>query len=83
MQELDKIDLIDIDQKFYENMEKNTSGKYSCKICSKTNLDKTNMKYHVESHMEGLSFRCDICGKELRSRLSFRLHQYRQHRLKN
>ena len=83
MQELDKIDLIDIDQKLTENMEKNPSGKYSCKICSKTNLDKTNMKYHVESHMEGLSFRCDICGKELRSRLSFRLHQYRQHRLKN
>ena len=84
MQDIDKNDLTDIDQKLYENMERNHhDGKWSCKICSKTNLDKTNMKYHVESHMEGLSFPCNICGRENRSRQSFRKHLVRQHRLKN
>ena len=81
IQLLDTTDLNEIDQKLYENMERNSMGKYSCKICSKTNLDKTNMKYHVETHMEGLSFPCNTCGKEFRLRDSLKKHRNTQHKL--
>ena len=80
IQFLDTTDLNEIDQKLYENMERNSDGKYSCKICSKTNLDKTNMKYHVETHMEGLSFPCNTCGKEFRLRHALIKHNSRLHK---
>merc|ERR1712126_804151 len=80
IQPLDTNDLEEIDQKLYEHMEKNSDGRYSCKICSKTALDKTNMKFHVETHMEGLSFPCNTCGKEFRLRKSLKTHNLRDHR---
>ena len=67
-------DLSEIDQKLCENMEKNSEGTYSCKLCSKTAKDKTHMKYHVETHMDGLSFPCNTCGKDFRSRNAFSSH---------
>jgi len=58
----------EIDQKLYENMEKDDDGKHRCKICSKTMKDRVRMKEHVEIHMEGLQFTCNICPKVFRSR---------------
>ena len=72
----DATDLNDLDQKLYENMERKPGGIYSCKICSKTVSGgrRRDMKYHVESHMEGLTFPCNTCGKEFRSRNSLSFH---------
>ena len=72
----DATDLDNLDQKIYENMERKPGGIYSCKICSKTISGgrRRDMKYHVESHMEGLTFPCNTCGKEFRSRNTFRAH---------
>ena len=72
------IDNFDIDQKLYENMERNSDATYSCKLCSKTARDKTHMKYHVETHMDGLSFPCNACGKEFRSRNACNTHVYQK-----
>ena len=71
---LNTTDLNEIDEKLCENMEKHSDGIYSCKICSKTMKDKTKMRLHVETHMEGLSFPCNVCGKEFRSRNAFKTH---------
>ena len=55
-----------------------------CKICGKdpTGMKKSqkaclkiNMRNHVETHVEGLSFSCQICGKEFRSKNSFSVHK--------
>ena len=73
-QPLDTSNLADIDNKLYENMLKNSDGTYSCKLCNKTLPYKTHMKFHVETHMEGLTFPCNTCGKEFRSRNTFRAH---------
>ena len=72
----DATDLDNLDQKIYENMERKPGGIYSCKICSKTISGgrRRDMKYHVESHMVGLTFPCNTCGKEFRSRNTFRAH---------
>ena len=75
---LDTSDINEIDERLYENMEKNIDGIYSCKICGKTNTHKTKMKLHIETHMEGVSFPCNICGKEFRSRNSLQSHIYKK-----
>ena len=73
-------DTSELDQKLYEYMEKNSDGKYSCKLCGKVMKTKAHMKLHVETHIEGLSFSCNICGKEYRSRNSLGFHTYRHHK---
>ena len=77
---INNMDLTELDQKLYENMVKNSDGTYSCKFCGKMIPNRYNMKFHVESHMEGLSYPCHTCGKEFRSRDSLKSHNYRQHK---
>merc|ERR1712126_98032 len=80
IQPIDSNDLSEIDQKLYENMVRNSDGRYSCKICSKANMHRTQMKFHVETHMEGLTFPCNTCGKDFRSRNSLRVHLSTRHK---
>jgi len=76
----DPVDPNELDNTIYENVEKNSDGTYSCKFCSKVSKLKPNMKFHVETHLSGLSFPCNICGKNYRSRTSLRVHQYQNHK---
>ena len=79
-------DLEEIDQRINENMFKNEDGSYTCGICGKIGVDKdiknrkVNMKNHVETHMEGLSFPCQSCDKTFRSRNSLSSHKAKYHR---
>ena len=77
--------LDEINQKINENMFKNEDGSYTCGICGKIGVDvknrKVNMRNHVETHMEGLSYPCQSCDKTFRSRESLRVHKSRQHRI--
>ena len=56
-----------------------TGNTFSCNLCDFTNHRKTQMKQHVEIHMEGEHFSCTVCGKRFRTRESARLHVYRVH----
>jgi len=77
----DTSDLNELDQKLFKHMERDDkSGKYNCKMCTKTMMDRSNMKFHVESHIEGLSFPCISCGKDFRSGNAFKVHNTRYHR---
>ena len=73
----------DEEQAFVEdNIEKNSDGTFTCKICgklsSRTN-QRTNMKIHMQTHMNG-SYPCTVCGKTFRSRHSLSTHFSTQHR---
>ena len=75
-----------IDQKVAEYLLRGEDGSYSCGVCGKAgNKDRKawNQKQiisnHIESHMEGLSFCCQICGKIFRSRPSIRGHKTKYH----
>ena len=72
-------DLFELDQKLYEHMEQISNEPnnllFSCKFCSKTAKQRQDMKFHVETHIGGLSFPCDTCGKEFRSRVGLRVHK--------
>ena len=48
-----------------------------CKTCEKSSRDKSNMKKHVEIHIEGLSFGCQLCGQTFRSRIKLNNHKTR------
>merc|ERR1712133_335577 len=63
--------LENLNEKLNEYMEKCQSGGYKCKLCGKMSglkNAKQNMTFHVETHIEGLSFTCQICQKSFRSR---------------
>ena len=73
-----------INQKVNECMEQCSDGSYRCNICgkmSRTNLipalQKHNMMKHIETHMDGLTFNCQVCQKTFRSRDSLRNHKFR------
>ena len=67
-----------VNEKLNENMEKCEDGSYRCRICGKMSGLKNpaqNMRNHIETHMEGLSFTCPICQKSFRSRNSLSKHK--------
>ena len=73
-----------------DNLEELDGGHFRCKICGKdsTGMTKTkrenfksNMRNHVETHIEGLSYSCELCGKEFRSKQSLCHHKRRQHNI--
>ena len=74
-----------------DNLEELDGGHFRCKICGKDSAGMTkthksdrrkNMKSHIETHVEGLSFSCSFCGKEFRSKNSLSVHKSIFHKLK-
>ena len=49
--------------------------RHACLKCDYISTDKTNMKKHVERHIEGLAFPCNFCQKVFGSSQSFRNHK--------
>merc|ERR1712098_35088 len=70
----------DVKMKVLENLEKDEDGHSKCKLCGKVMMGRTNMKKHIETHLEGLSFSCETCGKQSRSSDSLRKHKSIYHR---
>ena len=66
-----------------EEILRNEDGTLSCRICGKITSGadkKRNMRNHVETHIEGLSYSCNMCDKTFRSVKSFKNHKYyKQH----
>ena len=78
---LDPVDNSEVDQQIQEHMEKLSDGTYTCKICGKSSVKKrTNMRNHIETHLEGLSFDCQHCGKVFRSRNALGKHIHYDHK---
>jgi len=54
-----------------------------CTRCGKTAHDartKANLKRHIEVHIEGVSYSCDICGKSSGSKNGLQQHKAKYHR---
>ena len=59
--------------------EKVGGGMWKCKVCQKVS-QKGGMKRHIEVHIEGVSYPCDICSKSFRSKTCLRQHQLTRHK---
>ena len=51
-----------------------------CLACEYTCTHKGQMKRHVETHLEGLSYSCTLCNKEFRSKNSLTVHKSTYHK---
>ena len=68
-----------------ENLEVLDGGHFKCRLCGKDSLGmkrnaRQNMKNHVETHLEGLTYTCQHCGKEFRSTHTLNNHKYLKHK---
>ena len=73
-------DPTNVDEKLLENIEKLPDRSLKCKICGNTAKQMSNIKNHIETHFEGLTFPCQICGKTFRSRNSMNSHKSQNHK---
>ena len=55
-------------------MERTENGWWMCKPCGKTMKVSSDLRRHVEIHIEGLSFDCQLCDKTFRSRIALNNH---------
>jgi len=46
-----------------------------CKACGKTTKTSSDIRRHVEIHIQGLSFDCNLCDNTFRSRASLKTHK--------
>ena len=53
---------------------------WECAFCGKTANSSSNIKLHVEIHVEGLDFSCSFCGAHFRSRFLLYNHRARIHK---
>merc|ERR1712204_81654 len=78
---ISKVSVDELESTILAMVEKTEHGLYSCSVCGKTDSLKGNLKNHIEAkHIEGISFPCGQCGKQLRSRNAVACHINRCHR---
>ena len=63
-----------------EEMYEKNNGVWQCKVCKKTSKLRGDMKRHIEVHVEGASYPCNVCGKSYRSGNSLRKHEITYHK---
>ena len=64
-----------------QHLEKLSPGLYQCKLCGKTMKKNTDLKKHIETHIEGLSYPCKMCGKIFSTTNSLRSHRSQHHKV--
>ena len=59
----------EVGNKMRELYEKTDEG-WRCLVCDHTNKypKSSNIRMHVETHMDGLVYTCNLCSKDYRSR---------------
>ena len=62
----------------YKKLETH-AGVYACQKCPYTSTQRGHLKEHVEKHIEGLKYPCNICGKVSSSSMSMRRHLGKHH----
>ena len=71
----------EIEKKMKELYNK-IDGAWKCLACDYTTSRNSggNIRRHVETHIEGLSYTCTLCSKEFRLKDSLNCHMSRSHR---
>lgn len=70
----------EVEEKINSNIVQNEDGKLACGLCGKTATTRQNIKSHIQTHMDGLSYPCNSCEKTFRSSMARRMHIHRNHK---
>ena len=60
-----------------QDRTKHSKRTWICKVCGMKSTNKDHVRTHVETHMEGLEFVCDLCGNINKTTAAFAVHQHR------
>ena len=71
----------DVEEKFQELIEVDDKI-FRCTVCEKTMTHRGDMRRHLETHLTGLSYDCNLCGKTYRLKNSLANHKSLSHRNK-
>ena len=68
-----------------QSMMENTTdydgeNKWKCTVCAKVTRFQRDMRRHIETHIEGVSYPCNLCGAVKRSSNALNIHKTRDHR---
>ena len=59
-----------------KEMYQKIDGVWTCLKCGKTSTGmSTNIRFHVETHLDGLCYTCNICSREFRSKNLLNVHK--------
>ena len=64
----------EVDDYIQQQILQTSTGGHQCKVCQKIMGTPIHMRFHVETHLQGVTFKCDVCGKKSRSRGALRTH---------
>ena len=67
-------EMMDINEKRVSLIEKK-GEMWHCKVCGKTTKQICAIKNHVETHIDGISVDCSVCGKSYRSKSVLSAHK--------
>ena len=60
-----------------QDRTKHSKRTWICKECGMKSTNKDHVRTHVETHLEGLEFVCDLCGNITKTTAAFAVHQHR------
>ena len=71
----------EIDKRMRELYERTDEG-WRCLMCDYTNKNprSSSMRMHIETHLDGLVYTCNLCSKEFRSRNALNTHKVNGHK---
>ena len=52
---------------------------YKCGVCGRNSRDRSNVRRHVETHVDGLAYPCEYCPKSLKTKNAHYMHIIRNH----
>ena len=55
-----------INERINGHITRDDDKNFRCTLCGKTAKQKIQIQYHVETHMDGLEFPCQLCDKTFR-----------------
>ena len=76
---IDSTDANEIKAKVKQLLEK-IDGIYVCKVCQKSSSHQHALLRHIETHIDGISYNCQYCGKTFRSVNSLSCHKSVYHK---
>ena len=71
----------EVNEKFEKLVVQEPDRMYKCTVCNKKMTHRGSMKRHLETHLTGLSYPCQTCGKTYRSSNSLKTHKSVNHNI--